>query len=150
MQKLAPTVVNARVVMVLIFLWTMASALHGCVEARFALASESRFPIWFAAAETRGQVTLTYLTPNHSSPDAVLEMKVGNGKTLSVRGQACWHPIMRTRGSPDRSSYPMYRYLLADGKVEVIEHRQMEPVFWISDNPRFLKEAREAASCDKG
>ena len=32
--------------------------------------------------------------------------------------------------------YPSYEVITANGITEVIEHRQMEPVFYISDDPR--------------
>lgn len=143
---------NARTNLALLLL-LCSCALNGCVESRFSLAAGSRMPSWFASAEAGVGVTLTYLTPSSSSDDVVLEVK-GGSKSRLVRGQACWHPIMRTRkgrdGGIDYSSYPMYRYILAEGKIEVVEHRQMEPLFWVSDDPLLLKQAREAGSCDKG
>jgi hypothetical protein len=36
--------------------------------------------------------------------------------------------------------YPSYEVVTVEGKTEVVEHRKMEPVFYISDDPAVLKE----------
>ena len=38
--------------------------------------------------------------------------------------------------------YPSYEVLTANGITEVIEHRRMEPVFYISDDPEVRRKLR--------
>jgi len=37
--------------------------------------------------------------------------------------------------NPDPSHYPTYILITVDGTSEVIEHKKMEPIFYISDDP---------------
>lgn len=133
--------------------------LFGAVEARFTLAPDSRLPKWFslpAGVDRSGiSVQLTYLTPAKEADDAVLEMRDRQGQLLgSVRGTACWHPAMEKKknqyGGFEPDSYPHYRYIKSQGVIEVIEHRKMEPVFRISDDPDLKRAALEARQCNKG
>jgi hypothetical protein len=41
--------------------------------------------------------------------------------------------------------YPRYEVLTADGVTEVIEHRRLEPIFYITDDP----EVRRKLSVDQ-
>ena len=128
-----------------------------CVEAKFNLAPDSRLPAWFSGAvsqRTDVTVTLAYSTPTPGFSNAVLEMRDSTGAISTVKGTACWHPAMAAKknrhGGFDSDVYPRYRYVLADGIIEVIEHRRLEPVFRVSDDPLLRKGAFEASSCDKG
>lgn len=38
----------------------------------------------------------------------------------------------------DPHSYPHYVIVSANGIVEVIEHRKMEPVFYVTDDPSII------------
>ena len=151
---------GVRTVGLLMLLVSVAScAAIGGVEARFVLAPDSRLPVWLSIPATVERsdmvVILKYLTPSQQSDDAILEVQDRGGRVLrSVRGQACWHPIMQNKknkyGGFDSDVYPRYRYIKANGIAEVIEHRRMEPVFRISDDADLRRTASDAKSCDKG
>ena len=130
------------------------SMLSGCVESTFRLADDSRFPRWFATFDrdqgSRGVVTLTYLTPSKTEPDAVLELRTPDGHVQKVEGQACWHPAMLDSGNHVASNrYPKYQYFKRDGVVEVIEHRKLEPLFRVVDDERLTRAAETSAQCVK-
>lgn len=144
---------------ILLFSILSCAPLFGAVEARFTLAPDSRLPKWFslpAGTDRAGiSVHLAYLTPAKDADDAVLEMRDGRGQSLaSIRGRACWHPVMEAKknkhGGFDPDSYPHYRYIESQGAIEVIEHRRMEPIFRISDDPALRKAALDARQCNKG
>jgi len=131
---------------------------QGSVESKFRLAPDSRLPVWFSAEKAAKPpnitVTLTYLTPSKNSNDAILEIMDAQGTSLGlVRGVVCWHPTTRSKrnkyGGFDSDSYPHYTYVRANGALEVIEHRKMEPIFRISDEPQLRREAEAATDCDK-
>ena len=110
-------------------------------ESNFDLASESRLPKWFASAGV-------------SRRDATVTMDywggpIGRTATFTLRGaqgQRVARLVGRLRGNEPISlvphgetgplPYPSYEVITANGITEVIEHRQMEPVFYISDDPR--------------
>jgi hypothetical protein len=48
------------------------------------------------------------------------------------------------RGSPP--GYPSYEVITVDGIVDIIEHRRMEPVFYVTDNPDVWRELGVPAS----
>ncbi len=55
--------------------------------------------------------------------------------------EACDKPFV-PRNSPQGypSGYPAYELITVNGTTEVIEHRKMEPIFYISDDPAVRKE----------
>ena len=55
-------------------------------------------------------------------------LKDRGGKTLAeVSG--------KTKCNTSPSDYPVYEAVVANGITEVIEHKRMEPVFYITDDP---------------
>jgi hypothetical protein len=102
----------------------------GCVESTFELANGSRLPRWITLPPgvTRSDVsiTLSYYTPL-GGDDAKLTLKDKGGKTLAeVWGKMKCHSSF--------SSYPAYEVVAANGINEIIEHKKMEPVFYITDD----------------
>src|SRR5450631_14354 len=132
--------------------FAVCAALGGCVESRFELAPDSRLPSWISlpsgTARADFSATLTHYTVGESRIDVVDRQ----GHTVaSVSGESCWHPVMKEKknkyGGFDPDSYPHFSYITANGIREVIEHRKMEPVFRISDDPKLRKAALEADHC---
>jgi hypothetical protein len=58
-------------------------------------------------------------------------------KIASVIGQLQGkEPLtLAPHGATGPSDYPGYEVITADGITEVIEHRRMEPIFYITDDP---------------
>jgi hypothetical protein len=130
-------------------------SLLGCVESKFELASDSRLPKWFSLPSemTRSEVSvvLTHFTSGTSNITLVDRRE----KTIStIQAQNCWHPDSlkkrNSSGGYDSNSYPLFTYIQANGMLEVLEYRKMEPIFRVSDDPALRKGALEATKCDKG
>jgi len=60
--------------------------------------------------------------------DTKVILKDRKGKKLAaMKGKTkCQHPF---------SGYPSYVVVVVNGKTEIIEHRKMEPIFYINDDP---------------
>ncbi len=106
--------------------------LNGCLESSFTLANDSRLPTWVKLPPMvqREDVSLTlnyYSTP--FGPNAKFVLKNKQGAILqSLSGND--KPI-----GNNLSGYPRYVKVVVRGVPEIIEHRAMEPIFYISDNP---------------
>jgi hypothetical protein len=109
-------------------------------EASFELADDSRLPRWFAIPQghTRADVSVTmsdyYVLCGGCS---IFILHDRNGKIL----QAAYgkdYPALSNK--PPKEFYPSYILNTVNGITEVIEHRKMEPKFYISDNPAVLRE----------
>jgi len=118
----------------------------GCVESSFDLAQESRLPLWFKTSQgmKRDEFTVTmdyYMTSD--SGKAVFNIFDKNGRRLKkVKGITQGrYPIQLKKpplGFP--IGYPKYEIVIVDGIVDVIEHRKMEPIFYMVDDSKVLEE----------
>jgi len=124
----------------------IALFLVGCglfPESSFELANESRLPRWFQLPEgaTRGdvKVRMDYYISS-SGRDATFTFSTANNKTIKkVDGsQKGLEPLMLKNSK--NVYYPSYEIITVDGITEVIEHRKMEPIFYITDDPGVLSE----------
>jgi hypothetical protein len=128
---------------------TIAGSAIGCVwfpESTFELASESRLPKWINLPPglTRADVSITmsyYTMPWGSSAIFILKDTKGKirakvrGKTRGLGPSQLKHP---PPGFPP--GYPAYEVITVNGITEIIEHRKMEPIFYITDDPAVWKE----------
>lgn len=123
-------------------------AMTGCVESAFNLASESRLPrsVKLPPGLTRTDVSVElryYTSPLGGSANFLLRDKKGkklanvHGKT---KGRYPLHLRNPQQGSDSRYRYPSYEVITANGITEIIEHRKMEPMFYVSDDPAVWKE----------
>jgi hypothetical protein len=126
----------------------LASAI-GCEwfpEATFELASESRLPKWITLPSglTRADVSITmsyYIMLWGRSATFILKDKKGqvltkvNGKMKGSEPFYLKHP---PSGFPP--GYPSYSVITVNGITEIIEHRKMEPIFYVTDDPAIWKE----------
>lgn len=121
--------------------------LLGCQmpESFFELSSQSRLPKWFTLPDglTRSDVTvkMTYYIKS-SGGTASFTLLDKKRHTLaemngSVKGL---EPIQLNNSSASSSGYPSYEIITVNGITEVIEHRRMEPVFYITDDSAVLNE----------
>ncbi len=128
---------------------TIAGSQIGCdwfPEATFELASESRLPKWVTLPPglTRPDVTIKvsyYVKPWGGSATFILKDKNGQirtkvyGKLRGLGPNPLKHP---PQGFPP--GYPSYEVITVNGITEIIEHRKMEPIFYITDDPAVRKE----------
>jgi len=115
-------------------------------EATFKLADESRLPKWLdlppGLARSDASVTMSYyIKPWGRSATFVLQDTKGttrakvNGK---VKGSGPFQLKHPPHGFP--AGYPSYEVITVNSITEVVEHRKMEPIFYITDDPAVWKE----------
>jgi len=121
-----------------------AFQLSGCLESSFTLSEESRLPKWFAVPDgmSRNQlrVTLDYYTDG----DAVFKLYDKN-RFISLREikgiTRESHPIKLKNSPPGfPPGRPVYEVITANGITDIIEHRKMEPIFYVTDDPAIWQE----------
>ena len=110
-------------------------AMTGCLESSFNLASESRLPRWITlppgVTRTDVSVELNYYT-NPLGSDAKLILKDKNGKKLAeMKGKVKCQML---------SNHPAYVLVDVNATTEVIEHRKMEAIFYVNDDPAVREE----------
>jgi hypothetical protein len=116
--------------------------MRGCAESRFELAQQSRLPRWFSLPSGMQRdglnVTLVYYTaPLSGPPVADVTLRDSGGRMLNevvatLKGEP---QSLNSKSGSNESAYPMYEVLTANGISEVVEHRRMEPIFYINDDP---------------
>ena len=123
--------------------------LTGCglfPESSFSLANESRLPKWFTLSpnQTRANVTVTmdyYI--DSSGRTATFTLRDSSGSVISkVTGkQKGLEPLQRRARLPGYpEGYPSYEIITVGGITEIIEHRKMEPIFYVTDDPEVKAE----------
>lgn len=124
-------------VIALVLVTVACNPARGCIESNVALADESRLPTWFdGAGVPRVDATVTmdyYVGP------------VGTTVTFPLRDARGWK-VAEAVGIPrgkksialepdaDYFTYPRFRVVDVGREFEVIEHRRMEPTFYINDD----------------
>jgi hypothetical protein len=109
-------------------------------EATFNLADDSRLPKWITLSPevTRGNASLTmnyYDVPWRITQFMLRDknghvLKKENGK---MKCRAPFELKNPPHGFP--SGYPAYEAIAVNGITEIIEHRKMEPIFYVTDDP---------------
>ena len=123
--------------------------LTGCglfPESTFSLANESRLPKWFVLLpnQTRANVTVTmdyYI--DSSGRTATFTLRDSSGSVISkVTGkQKGLEPLQRRTRLPGYpEGFPSYEIITVGGITEIIEHRKMEPFFYVTDDPEVKAE----------
>jgi hypothetical protein len=125
------------------------SAIVGCEyfpESTFELASESRLPKWITLppGHTRADASVTmsyYIKPWGRSATFILQDKNKHILTKidgKEKGSEPFQLNNPPQGFPP--GYPAYEVITVNGITEIIEHRKMEPIFYITDDPAVWKE----------
>jgi hypothetical protein len=124
-------------------------------ESIFVLSDASRLPKWFTLDEgiSRSQVSVEmsyYISPFGRTATFVVKRRDGrliskaNGKVRSD------HPIYLGPPTSDPlRQYPSYEVVAVNGISEVIEHRAMEPIFFVSDDAAVLNQLRRVPSSNR-
>ncbi len=137
--------------LLMVALCISSCAMSGCVESTFDLASESRLPKWITlpAGLTRADVsvTLIYYTGTHTK--FILKDKKGNN-LAEIDGKATSrYPLLLRKPQQEGDRDPPYEVVVANGITEVIEHKRMEPIFYVNDDPAVRKALLTAPWVDK-
>jgi len=120
----------------------LCCAIAGCAESSFTLSDDSRLPVWFELREGlhRSDVTVTmhyYIDSNGRV--AILELRERDGQLIKkITGELVGLQPTRVTGNSSSSGYPLFEVLNADGQTEVLEHKKMEPVFYIVEDRKVL------------
>lgn len=122
--------------LMIFFIMTLGcDARYGVMESEFSLAQDSCLPKWFVLTKSHNRedvmVTLAYYRKVYR-PIAVITVKSSTSKetVFEMAGDFRAHPI-----NEKREGYPHYYIVTINNLVEIVEHRQMEPIFYINDDP---------------
>jgi hypothetical protein len=128
---------------------TVAGSALGCEwfpESTFELARESRLPKWITLPPgvSRADVSITmsyYILPWGRSATFILKDTRGQ-KLTKVHGKLQGSKPLQLKHPPPGfpPGYPSYEVITVNGVAEIIEHRRMEPIFYITDDPAVWKE----------
>jgi hypothetical protein len=114
-------------------------------EASFKLASDSRLPklVTLPPGLTRANVSLElnyYSMPWGGRARFILRDK--NGQVIKKEdGKTCTEPFQLKnppQGLPP--GYPSYEAITVNGITEIIEHKKMEPIFYVTDDTAVWKQ----------
>ncbi|HEY8670601.1 MAG TPA: hypothetical protein VIL63_07175 [Terriglobales bacterium] len=115
-------------------------------ESTFELASESRLPKWITLPPglTRADVSITmnyYVKLWGRSATFILKDKKGQVLTKVHGKQKGLEPLQLKQPPPGfPPGYPSYELITVNGITDIIEHRKMEPIFYVTDDPAVWKE----------
>jgi len=124
-------------------------AMVGCEyfpESTFELASESRLPKWITLPTglTRVDVSITmnyYVKPWERSATFILRDKKEKIQAKVNGKDKGFEPLQLKNPPPGFDpGYPAYEIITVNGITEIIEHRKMEPIFYITDDPAVWKD----------
>ena len=126
----------------------LAASLSGCMESSFTLAPESRLPKWLHIPEgvPREEVTVTmdyYVYPGERTATFTLHQgKSSWGSTNKITGVVRGSQPLQLKNPPPGfpKGYPSYEVITVDGITDIIEHRRMEPLFYVTDDPGIWEE----------
>ena len=133
---------------------TVGQSLVGCdrfPESTFVLASDSRLPIWIkvppGVAISSLKLTISYyIRPLGANAVFSLQDKDTVIEKLDAK-VICRTPFtVPAHSSGSASGYPLYQAVSVKSVTEIIEHRRMEPVFYVTDNASVWKQYR-ASGC---
>jgi hypothetical protein len=115
-------------------------------ESMFTLSDTSRLPKWFTqdSGAPRSQFTVEmdyYISPFGRSATFILKRPDGSVVSKASGKIRDDHPIYIGPASSDSlRQYPSYEVVTVNGISEAIEHRAMEPIFYVADDPAVLKQ----------
>ena len=143
-----------RKLKLLLLFTVIASACHpalGCSESDFDLASSSRLPKALAPPDGAKPAGVSARLSYHlglwlGEGRGVARLWLVGGAGIATKEVICedWqHPRSAQTEGPTR--YPSFEVVNCNGVIDVIEHRRMEPVFYMSDDNAVQREAVESA-----
>lgn len=115
-------------------------------ESQFRLAPESRLPRWFSVPggykREDVSVEIYYFTAPFGQTNFIAYL-IGpppDRKRLDKKyGRAEWHPVSKKKLEAKVDHYPSFHIITVGGVTELIEHRQMAPMFHVSDDPEMKR-----------
>lgn len=133
------------VIWIAVFIAFSCFGIVGCEyfpESSFQLASESRLPKWISLpaglTRTNSTVTMSYYSTLWGDNVKVTLRNDKEQIVATVHGRekkgGPFH--LKKQSAEFPSGYPLYEVVTANGITEIIEHRRMEPIFYVTDDPQ--------------
>lgn len=129
-----------------LFMLIVSVFLTGCLESSFELAAESRLPKWLdvpdGLSRSELKVTMDYYSTFGGGEYVFKFYKKDN----FFKSQKVTVDISRVKKIPLKDApqgpkdYPKYYAVTINGVVDIFEHKKMESVFYMSDDPAVWKE----------
>ena len=101
-------------------------------EAMFELAPGSRLPKWFTLPPKLTHADVTVVMYYYS--DTVTLKLLGPGKRTIKKISGPLGAPQNLDKSPNYH-YPSYQVIVINGTTDIVEHRKMEPIFYVTDDP---------------
>jgi hypothetical protein len=118
--------------------------MSGCLESSFVLAPESRLPRWFEVPEGTTRSDLRVVMNYYSTGECTFKLyKKGSFFALKKVKGVSRFPYSNYLKNPPvgfPKGYPVYEVIIVNGITDVIEHRKMEPIFYVTDDPNIWTE----------
>ena len=117
-------------------------------ESTFALASDSRLPKWSEVPSGLSRndisVTMSYYSYPWGGRAKVTWQDASKHTLKQAEGKVDCNEPFNLKNSPRGAvpGYPTYEPITVNGVTEIIEHRKMEPLFYITDDPVVWKQYR--------
>jgi hypothetical protein len=110
-------------------------------ESSFDLAKESRLPEWFSLPANLDRrdvnIKIFYYVPPPPFKENVKALLIGPGpehKIIDTKiGISRAHP-MNSKDPRSPNYYPRHTIITFDGITEIVEHKKMEPIYYIADH----------------
>ena len=132
-----------RLAWALVFVFAVVVLISSLPESSFELASESRLPKWITLPPglTRANVSLTMSYYSFPWGRAQFILRDAHEHVIEKRygKQPCSEPL-ELKNAPHADHYPAYEVVTVKGVTEIMEHRKMEPIFYVTDDPAVWKQ----------
>jgi hypothetical protein len=133
---------RGRVALTIVLLFSLV-ACGFFPESMFRLAPESRLPRWYILPKEveRKGVSLEmryYALPEKTKVMFILE-HTGGKRISKTEGVALGLPMNSKGKEKSSGEYPSYRAVKVNGVVDVIEHRKMNDIFYLCEDPSIWK-----------
>jgi hypothetical protein len=141
--------INGFLILGVVLAISGSAMIGGCEyfpESTFKLANESRLPKWITLPSglTRADVSITmnyYVKPWGSSARFILQDSKKQVLEKAEGKVRCKEPFqLNNHPQGFASGYPSYEVITVNGMNEIIEHRKMEPIFYITDDAAVWKQ----------
>ena len=131
------------ILLTIVFAFLAMRACEYFPESSFELASESRLPkfIDIPPGNARSDILVTmkyYVKPWGRTATFIVSNKKGQEIEKLDGSLKGYEPLTIPPGMPQ--SHPTYEIITVGGITDVIEHRKMEPIFYVTDEPTVFKE----------
>jgi hypothetical protein len=134
-------------ILISIILLSSCHPYRGFIESEFTLSPESPLPSWYKVIPegySRDDLTIKirYYAPPLDVDDTVFWVESSWRNTIyKASGKSERHPEFYKWAQEDWKNrhYPSYVNITIEGKTEIIEHKKMEPIFYISTKKAVTK-----------